>query len=224
MKQRSDRAKGVLSYPAMSKSETCAEPGRSIRNPKFKIARWLSRVFHPFIVVIPTLFLAVYFATSSFVEALKWTAASVAIVILPLSIFIFTRVRHGHYSDLYVSIQKQRRSLYLVAGICLLSLLAFLILTGAPGIIVACLYAAVVANAVGAFVNRFSKVSVHAAAMAGCTVVLFSFSVPIGLAMAAITLLLGWARVRTEDHSLGQVVMGWVIAAACVWIVFGLYL
>jgi membrane-associated phospholipid phosphatase len=188
------------------------------------IARWLSRVFHPFIIVIPTLLLAVYFATSSLVEALKWTAASVAIVILPLSIFIFTRVRRGHYSDLYVSVRKQRRSLYLVAGVCLLSLLAFLILTGAPRVIVACLYAAVVANAVGAFVNRFSKVSVHAAAMAGCTAVLFSFSVPIGLAMAAIALVLGWARVRTEDHSLSQVIMGWAIAAACVWIVFGLYL
>jgi len=188
------------------------------------IARSLSRLFHPFIVVILTLFLAVCFATSSPVEALKWTAASVAIVILPLSIFIFTSVRRGQYSDLYVSIRKQRRSLYLVAGVCLILLLAFLILTGAPRIIVACLYAAVVANAVGAFVNRFSKVSVHAAAMAGSTAVLFSFSVPIGLAMAALTLVLGWARVRTEDHSLGQVIMGWAIAATCVWIVFGLYL
>jgi membrane-associated phospholipid phosphatase len=188
------------------------------------MARWLSRVFHPFIVVIPTLFLAVYFATSSFVEAVKWTAASVAIVILPLSIFILIRVRRGHYSDLYVSIRKQRRSLYLVAGVCLISLLAFLVLAGAPRIIVACLYAAVVANAVGAFVNRFSKVSVHAAAMAGCTAVLFSLSVGIGLAVAAIALVLGWARVRTEDHSLSQVIMGWAIAAACVWIVFGLYL
>lgn len=188
------------------------------------IARWLSRVFHPFIVVIPTLFLAAYLATSSLAEALKWTVAAVAIVILPVSIFILVNVGRGQYSDPYVSIREHRHSLYLVGGACLLLLLAFLILADAPRIIVACLYAAVAANAVGALVNRFSKVSVHAAAMAGCTTVLFSLSVAIGLAMAAITLILGWARVRTEDHSLGQVVMGWAIATACVLIVFSFYL
>ena len=188
------------------------------------IARWLSRIFHPFVIVIPTLFLAVYFSTSSLAEALKWTAASVAIVILPLSIFILISVRRGHYSDPYVSVREQRRSLYLMGGACLISLLAFLILTGAPRIIVACIYAAVLANVAGALVNRFSKVSAHAAAMAGCSAVLFTLSPAIGIGLGIIALIVGWARVRAGHHSVGQVVTGWAIAVTCVLIVFRLYL
>jgi len=239
MNLRPARAKGVSGHsanpkPALSPvegSETCTEPGRSIpnpqsaiRNPQSKIAGWLSRIFHPFIIVIPTLLLAIYLDTASLLAALQWTAVSVALVIVPVSVFILVNVQAGRYSDVYVSIREHRHSLYLVGGACLLLLLAVLILAGAPRIILACLYAAVMANAIGAVINRFSKVSVHAAAMAGCATVLFNLSPPIGLALGAATLIVGWARVHAGHHTLAQVLTGWAIAVVCVAAVFALYL
>jgi len=189
-----------------------------------RIARWLSRIFHPFLIVIPTLFLAIYLDTGSLSAAVRWTAVSVALVIAPVSIFILVNLRTGRYSDAYVSIREHRHSLFLVGGACLLLLLTVLMLAAAPRIILACLYAAVIANAIGALINRFTKVSVHAAAMAGCATVLFSLSPPIGLALGTATLIVGWARVRARHHTLAQVITGWAIAIVCVTAVFALYL
>jgi membrane-associated phospholipid phosphatase len=185
------------------------------------LALWLSRVFHPFVITIPTLALALLLTGSTWHESLLWTSVAVAIVTLPLALWVAVNVRRGRYSDSFVTIREQRRSLYLLAGICFIALTVVLSVTRAPIIALACLYAAVGANTIAAVVNRYvTKVSLHATATAGCAAVLFSLSAPIGAVLWLITLAVGWARVRLAHHTIGQILVGWGIATACVWIVW----
>jgi membrane-associated phospholipid phosphatase len=157
------------------------------------LALWLSRVFHPFVITIPTLALALLLTGSTWHESLLWTSVAVAIVTLPLALWVAVNVRRGRYSDSFVTIREQRRSLYLLAGICFIALTVVLSVT---------------------------KVSLHAMATAGCAAVLFSLSAPIGAVLWLITLAVGWARVRLAHHTIGQILVGWGIATASVWIVW----
>ena len=63
------------------------------------------------------------------------------------------------------------------------------------------------------FSNRFTKISVHSAAMAGCTTVLLVFSPIVGWGMVIATLITGWARMVLKAHVVSQVVLGYLVAS-----------
>ncbi len=187
------------------------------------LARWLSWVFHPFVVVVPTMIVAIYSATLNWEAALGWTALCVAFVIVPAILFIARKLRRREYTDSDVSVRQHRFGIYLFAGLCELICLAVLIEFGAPRILVACFFAAILALVIGTLVTTKTKISAHAAGMGGCTAVLFYISPVLGLALGVATLAVGWARIYLRQHTLGQVIGGWAIAVASVIIVFSLY-
>lgn len=189
-----------------------------------RIAGLVSHIFHPLVVVIPTLVIAMVRLGSTIWEALFWTVLSIAIVNLPMALLLFWGVRSGKYSDASVSIREQRTSIYAVGGTCLVILLAVLIIGKAPVVIIACLVSAVIATVLGYVINRYTKLSLHSAAMAGCTAVLLWTAPLIGLIMALITPLVGWARIRLKHHTLVQILIGWMVSMICVFVVFRLML
>ena len=189
-----------------------------------RIARLVSHIFHPLVVVIPTLVIAMIRLGSTIWEAIFWTVLSIAIVNLPMALLLFWGVRSGKYSDASVSIGEQRTSIYAVGGICLVILLAVLIIGKAPVIIIACLVSAVIATVLGYVINRYTKLSLHSAAMAGCTAVLLWTAPLIGIIMAVCAPLVGWARIRLKHHTPVQILIGWMVSMICVFVVFRLML
>lgn len=180
------------------------------------LAVWVSRVFHPFVVPVPTLLVALRLLGRGWREALGWTATCVAVAILPpAALLVAQRLRRGD-GDWYVTVREERRALYALGGACLVALLVLLRAAGAPALLVACLVAAIVANAIGALLNRVTKVSVHAGAAAGCAVLLGSLAPAAALPLAAGVALVGWARLRLGHHTPVQVVLGAGITAACI--------
>ncbi len=189
-----------------------------------QMAKWLSRIFHPFIISVITLVLAIYLDGASFAEAVKWTAIAVSIVILPLTLYLVYSVRNGRYSDWSISIREQRYSIYAIAIFCFIVLITLFLWTDAPAIALACLYASVPTIFIAALINRFlTKVSVHATTMAGCTTVITLLSPLVGIGMALMTLSVGWARIELKQHTTGQVLLGWFIAAVVSVAIFRLY-
>jgi membrane-associated phospholipid phosphatase len=184
------------------------------------LAKWLSRVFHPFVLSVIALGLSVYLETRSWAQAALWASISLAAFLLPFAVFVGVMVFAGRYSDLDVSIREQRHGLYIVAGVGLVLLVAIFALGNAPFIGRAGAYAAVICTAVAAVVNRFSKISVHAMVAAGVAVVLLYLSVLAGLVLAVPAALVGWSRVRLKRHTWSQVIAGWSTAVACVVAVF----
>ena len=189
-----------------------------------KLAEDVSYVFHPLLVVIPTLVIAMVRLGSTLGQAIFWTVLSIAIVNLPMAILLFWGVRSGKYSDASVSVREQRTSIYAVGGACLVILLAVLILGKAPVVIIACLISAVIATALGYWVNRYTKISLHSAAVAGCTAVLLWTAPLIGVTMAVFAPLVGWARIRLKHHTPVQSLIGWMVSMICVFVVFRLML
>ena len=189
-----------------------------------RFAELVSYVFHPLVVVIPTLVIAMTHMGSTFWEAIFWTILSIAIVNLPMALLLFWGVRSGKYSDASVSIREQRTSIFAVGGTCLVILLALLIIGNAPIVIIACLVSALIATALGYWINRYTKLSLHSAAMAGCTAVLLLTAPLIGVIMAVFAPLVGWARIRLKHHTLVQILIGWMVSMICVFVVFSLML
>lgn len=187
---------------------------------KHKIAKWISRIFHPFLVAVITLALATYKSGSPPASVALWVGISFATVILPVSLYILWMVRTGKYSDVYVSIREHRNSLYIVATLCLIALVVILAIGNPPVVVTACIVSGVLANGVGMFINRFTKISVHSAAMAGCTAVLLVFTPIVGWVMVIATLITGWARMLLKAHTVSQVVLGYLVASSSVVIAF----
>lgn len=189
-----------------------------------RMAEIISYIFHPLLVVVPTLVIAMVSLGSTLGQAIFWTVLSIAIVNLPMALLLFWGVRSGKYSDASVSIREQRTSIYAVGGTCLVILLAVLIIGKAPVVIIACLVSAVIATALGYWINRYTKLSLHSAAMAGCTAVLLWTAPLIGVVMAIFAPLVGWARIRLKHHTPVQILIGWMVSMICVFVVFRLML
>jgi membrane-associated phospholipid phosphatase len=189
-----------------------------------RFAELVSNIFHPLLIVIPTLVIAMVQLGSTVWEAIFWTVLSIAIVNLPMAVLLFWGVRSGKYSDASVSIREQRTSIYAVGGTCLVILLAVLIIGKAPVVIIACLVSAILATVLGYWINRYTKLSLHSAAMAGCTAVLLWTAPLIGVVMAIFAPLVGWARIRLKHHTPVQILIGWTVSMICVFVVFRLML
>ena len=186
-----------------------------------RVAEAVSTVFHPFVVVIPTMVIAMVHQGNTFRESLFWTVLSVCIVILPMVLLIYAGVRSGHYSDSSVSIREQRSSLYALSGFLMVLLVGILVWTKAPLILIACLVSAVLATLIGFVINnRFTKLSLHSVGMAGCVTVLCLTVPALGLAFVLFAPIVGWARIRLKHHPPFQILIGWVVSLISVLIVF----
>jgi membrane-associated phospholipid phosphatase len=184
-------------------------------------AVWLSRVFHPFIVSVATLWLAMILSGYGWLESTLWTLLSFSIVILPSLIFILTRVRSGRYQDIDVSIRKDRYVLYILGGSCLVLMIVLLIFLQAPAIAQRTIQAGFLSVLVGSIFNRLvNKLSLHVLTVAGCTVVLYFVSPLAGIPLGLISLVVAWYRVYLTRHTIPEVVWGWVVGVICtiVWL------
>lgn len=193
-------------------------------NPSlYALARLVSQIFHPFVIVIPTMIISMYATTGDLVGAIGWSALCVAFVIAPTLLYLYRKLKRKEYTDADVSVRQQRFGIYIFGGICELLCLATLIYFGAPQILIACFIAAILTLVVGAILNTQTKVSVHMAAMGGCTAVLLYVSPVLGVLMVLASILVGWARIYLRQHTLRQVLLGWGIAMVCVILVFAIY-
>ena len=185
------------------------------------LAQAVSLVFHPLIVVIPTMFVVMVQLGTSVWQSIFWAVLSASVANLPLGFLISYGVRSEHYSDIWVSIREQRRSVYLVYSVSMAILLAILLFGKAPIILTACWVSAMLTTAIGYLINhRFTKLSLHSVATAGCITVL-CLTIPwLGLITIPLAPLVGWARIRLKYHTPIQILVGWAVSAICVIVVF----
>ena len=193
-------------------------------SPTSTIAQWLSRLFHPFLVAAVALFLILWFSSVTLQDAIKWTLLSIAIVIVPSFTLLAIQYQRGSVTDLDISIREQRYKLYGLGAFSLLLLIVIGYTANAPTIFFACIYAAAIATLCGALINKFvTKISIHSAALAGVASVM-GFISPISAVVSwVLWVIVGWARVHLEKHTISQILLGCAVAFASVWAVFGFY-
>lgn len=195
-----------------------AAPGRG-----YALARVISQVLHPISLAMVSLLIIGLFGVDSAREGLIWILISAAIQIVPPIIFFTVRMRQGAYSDDDVSIRSQRNELYLFGIVNLVGGLLLLRLLGAPLPFQALVASGALLSVLAWLINLSWKISVHASSMGSTATIAALYSEPLGLALWLCALALGWARVRTRNHTPLQVVAGLALAAACMLVTFSVF-
>lgn len=186
----------------------------------YALARLLSQIFHPILLNISAFLLVGYAALSTPAEGLKWAGICILVLVLPPTIFYTVRLRQGAYADEDVSIREQRNELYLFGLIWAVIATALLSYFGAPPPFVALLICALLFALINGSINLFWKISGHSTAIAATATLALLYSPPLGAILWACAALVGWARIRTRNHTPMQVLAGFCSAAVVVLSVF----
>jgi membrane-associated phospholipid phosphatase len=188
----------------------------------YALGRLISQIFHPILMNIVTFVIAGYFGLANHAAGLAWTGLCILVSVAPPTIFYTVRLRQGAYGDEDISIRQQRNELYLFGFVWVLAVTIVLIPLGLPRSLLAVLLAALALGVVSGLVNLFWKISVHSASIAATATVALFYSRSLGIALWVCALAVGWARVRTGNHTPLQVLAGFLCAALVVLVVFQL--
>ena len=185
----------------------------------YRLGRMLSQLFHPITNGIASCLIVGAYARAFVEERLRglgWAQAALAMIVLPPTLFFYFRLFRGHYSDDDVSDRHQRRGLYLFGlGSILLASLA-LYAFSVPTVFLRLIGASIGITVICMLINFVYKVSVHSASIATLATLSTHYLLPLGIFFWIAAAALGWARIRTGNHTAGQVLAGWGIAATFV--------
>lgn len=204
----------------MKVEDTALQPSKP--SPRFELARWISAIIHPIAFPLVTLGVACYAATNSLPQSVQWVLLAMALVSLPVSLLVATQVLAGRWTDLDVSVRRQRYALYPFGFACMLALAIAFAHFGAPEIAVRATVAIVFANLADGIVNFAYKVSAHATGAAICASILWAAVPAWGVVGAIAALAVGWSRVELKRHTPGQVLLGWAVGLLTALIAFHL--
>lgn len=147
-------------------------------------------------------------------------------LMLPISVIIILK-RVGVLSDYGVNRRSERRLPYLIGIVCLIATAVLLYFKHAPLWFVAFYVGGALAGIIELLVNLRWKISAHAAGVAGVVallsyLVLYDFTLPSAfgwlVASVAIAGLVGSARILLGKHSVWQVLAGYAVGFAAVYI------
>jgi membrane-associated phospholipid phosphatase len=192
--------------------------GRPVaQDSSYRIGRLLSQIFHP-IVNGSASFLVVGALASDFAEqrwrGIGWALLCIALLVMPPTMLFFYRMRRGAYSDDDISLREQRTGLYVFSlGSIVLVTLALYALS-VPAIFLRLIGAAIGIIVVCMLINFVWKISVHSATIATLAMLSTKLLPPLGVALWLVALAVGWARIRTGNHTMAQVLAGWAVAVA----------
>ena len=196
------------------------QPSELADDRGYVLGRLLSQVFHPIPMNIATFLVAGFFGVANRTLGLAWAGLCVVLSVLPPTIFYAVRLRQGIYGDEDISVRQQRNELYLVGFGWVLVVMLALIPLGVPRALLAVMIVGLALGLIGGAVNLFWKISVHAASIAALSTVALLYSLGLGAGLWLCALAVGWARVRTGNHTPLQVLAGFLSAALIVLTVF----
>jgi membrane-associated HD superfamily phosphohydrolase len=179
-----------------------------------EVARLISAIIHPIVFPLVTLGIALYVSTSSVPDTVRWVALALILTTVPVCLLVAFQVMRGAWTDLDVSVRRQRYLLYPFGLGCMLILALVYRRFDAPSIAIRITLAIVLANLCGALINLWYKVSAHASGAAICATALFTVGALGGLVGSLAALMVGWSRVELRRHTRGQVLLGWSVGIA----------
>lgn len=201
------------------------QTGQAVRQDTlYRIGRVISQIFHPTINGFASYLLIGLNGPgiTSIRSGLAWAATSILVVLTPPSLYFYLRLFKGHYSDDDVSRRSERTGLYIASVLSVLVGTYVLYLLGAPMAFLRLNAAAAGVTVVAMLINFTWKISVHSASIGTLAMLATLFTQWLGPALWVCAVAVGWARVRTGNHTIMQVIGGWCIAVAGVLLAFGI--
>ncbi|MDE5828230.1 MAG: hypothetical protein K2H57_11725 [Duncaniella sp.] len=195
-----------------------------------KLSEILSAVFSPLLVPTYGMILAAFLTILRFLPSnLLWTAIGITFVITSLVPVgaIIALYRAGIIKDPALNERTERYIPYGVVILCYLGCGFFFFKASAPLWLPMFFAGGAAATAINVIVNRWWKISAHAAAMGGIVALMFRivashyalFNMNVWLSSVIIAAgLVMTARVYLERHTLGQVLAGCANGFLCVYL------
>jgi membrane-associated phospholipid phosphatase len=183
------------------------------------LARWLSIVFNPLFAGVAAYLVVGFYAPAGGANGPVWAGAALVLQVIPPLMFYLVQLRRGAFSDPDVSVREERNQLYVIGSASVLLALAAMVLLGAPRPLVALSVGTLALGVTCGLINLSWKISMHAAGMGSLATVALLYAGTLGLVLWAIGAVVGWARVRTRNHTPLQVLAGFfasttILAAA----------
>lgn len=193
-------------------------------------AHFLSWVFVPLLMPVYAAILAFSYSVLAFTglgTRLMFILIILLVNVAIPSILVLALKKIGIVKDVGLNNQKERFIPYVAGIICLIGTALFLGIKGAPSWIVMFYFGGAVAGIIEVIVNIWWKISVHAAGIAGIVALLShllisDFTLPgtqtwllVSIGVAG---LLGAARIWLGRHTLGQVLAGYAVGFAAVFL------
>lgn len=174
-----------------------------------KFSKLISNFFNPLNSLI--IYFIIYSAKNSTLrESALQFLPILAFTIIPISGFIFWKVKKKDYTDLDVSNRQQRKSLYFFIAGCILVYLAFIYLRYQEiDWVLFLLFVLLVTMQVS---NYFIKSSMHTALNIFVAALLFAIEPIFGGIWLGISVLVGISRIILKRHTLAEVLSGSMIA------------
>jgi membrane-associated phospholipid phosphatase len=194
----------------------------SRRPTPLRLARLVTEVLAPAPIAAALLVVVAIHSSSTPAAALGWALLAVLFASAIPFVFVLWGVRRRRLTDRHVGLREQRLLPLLVGIASVLVGLALLSAFGAPQELVALVGAMMVGLVVSLLVTFSWKMSMHTAVAGGAvTIVALVFGAE-WLVLFLIVGLIGWARVKLEDHTPSQVVGGTALGALVAMTVFTL--
>lgn len=175
-----------------------------------KLARIISGIFNPLVLVVFITAGIVYQETGNLVYSSKWLIVASIFSIL-FALFIVISIKKGIFSNFDVSTKKQRPLLFLAGAIGTILCIVFVKVTNGSDHLLVSLFVGLLGLGVYQVLVSKIKASVH---MGMLTVFVCFFISLFGLIALPLILLLpvvGWARVKEKEHTVPEVIAGFLI-------------
>jgi membrane-associated phospholipid phosphatase len=176
------------------------------------IARWLSIVFHPF-VMVGVMVGAAAAARQTRGEAVRSVGLVMLVTIVPLALLMWRQVRRGKWGNADASNRAERPLLYVAGGIALVTLLAYLLLVRPQSFMIRGVVTTFGMMAVCAAAARWVKISLHMAFGALAAVALTLMRSPVGYVLLLALPAILWSRLTLQRHTPLEVILGTIIGA-----------
>ncbi len=170
-------------------------------------ANIVATILHPATLILPAVFLIVYKSAGGFHNALFWTFVSLIFTAV-VGAFVLYGVKKGFFSDIDVSVKKQRIILYpFVVFITLLFATVIYMFHGPSALIVASLLF-IAALVILDVINIRIKASVHVASVSAIVIGIIFLYGPSTYWMLLLIPLVAWARIYNKRHTLKETIVG----------------
>lgn len=177
-----------------------------------RVARRIGQIFHP-VVQVPLALIAGGILSTGRRDVVPTLLAAALVVGVP-ALVVWLLAREGRLDGFDLNRREQRPRILVLTLACTGVAFALLWWLAAPVPVLALLATMAVGLAVVAVTSLVWKISLHAASAAGIAVSLAILASPtVGLVYGPVVPLVGWARVRTGNHTVAQVVGGALVGA-----------
>lgn len=178
-----------------------------------KIARWISVVGHPFLLM-PLLTGIIAYHVLPAKQALIAELVALGVVIFPAGLYTLFQVRRGTWGDLDVSNQKERDHFYGILLLLLVILTGVAWLAEVPQSIPLGSLAIIILVGSAFVVNIWIKISLHTGFGVFVALTLSLINPTLATIALLLACLVAWSRVVLGRHTRREVILGGMLGSA----------